>query len=59
MTAISFTRVLVAFLAIATVAYLSGCENFFNRPDESGPIYVPPPDPPTPPPPDPPTPVQQ
>jgi hypothetical protein len=48
MAVISFARGWVAFLAIMTVADLSGCENFFDRRDESGPVYAPPPDPPTP-----------
>ncbi|MDR3403955.1 MAG: hypothetical protein P4L99_15770 [Chthoniobacter sp.] len=47
-------KLLLACAALGLTMMFTGCADFFTRPDQSGPMYIPPPDPPTPPPPDPP-----
>src|SRR5262249_49709069 len=53
------TKLLLLVLTAALLGGLSGCQDFFTRPDQSGPVYIPPPDPAPPPPPDPPIPHPQ
>jgi len=47
-------KLLFACAALGLAIAFSGCTDFFTRPDQSGPVYIPPPDPPVIPPPDPP-----
>ncbi|MEP6668782.1 MAG: hypothetical protein ABJF10_06505 [Chthoniobacter sp.] len=47
-------RLLLPCAVLGLAMAFSGCSDFFTRPDQSGPVYIPPPDPPPPPPPEPP-----
>jgi hypothetical protein len=53
-TSMLSAKLLLACAALGLASAFPGCADFFTRPDQSGPIYIPPPDPPVQPPPDPP-----